>query len=206
MIKLSILPPNEDDTQRTVEHLGSKILEKFDTTKLNINPMTCDTSLLPHLAVDFDTDIVGLDEDEIRNLLQNSRAIKRYIGSKYAVRKAAESIFGKSAKAIPFYEYDGEPGRYKIEVDVTEEKTVTQDNLLKTKKVVEDANRESCMFEGFVITMKIQNKANYKIASMLSESTSILPRRIENIVLDVQQKTLVASHNIEIAYIKPLGV
>ena len=152
--------------------------------------MTCDKSLLPHLAVDFDTDIVGLDEDEIRNLLQNSRAIKRYIGSKYAVRKAAESIFGKSAKAIPFYEYEGVPGRYKIEVDVTEEKVVTQENLLKTKKVVEDANRESCMFEGFVITMKIQNQANYKIASMLSESATILPRRIENIVFAVQQKTL----------------
>jgi len=205
-MKQSILPPNENLDERTIEALGSQILEKFDTSKLNINPMSCDKSLLPHLAIDFDTNIVGLDEDESRRLLQNSRAIKRYIGSKYAVRKAAESIYGKFARAIPFYEYDGDPGKYKIEVEVTEEKAVNQVNLLKTKRVVEDANRESCTFEGFVISMKVENTAKYKIGSISSEITVVLPKRIENIILNVDKKTLVASHSIETAYIKPLGV
>lgn len=205
MIHKSILPPNENDTQRAIEIVGSKAIENFDTTKLNVNPISCDVSLLPHLALAFDTDIVGLDEDEKRILLQNSRGIKLHIGSKYAVRKAAESIFGKSARAIPFYEYGGDAGKYKIAVEVPDDKPVTQENLLKTKKVVEDANRASCKFDGFVIAMTIRNEAKFKIATTSSESVVVLPRRMESIVLDIKQQTLLASHTIEIAHIKPQG-
>lgn len=137
----SIIPINEDQIQRDIESIGIKTIELFDTSKLTINPLDCEKSLLPHLALALDVNIDGLDEDEQRAYLQNAREIKKYAGSVYAVRTAASSIF-KDVKLLQWFDYGGVPNRFKLDISAYK-KEVSLDNIQKVRRLVEDAKRKS---------------------------------------------------------------
>jgi len=202
----SILPINESQTQRDIEKIGSLTLAKFDVSKLTINPLECDESLLPHLAVDFDVSIAGLSVDEARTYLSNARQIKKYIGSKYAVRKAAEAIFGDEIKVEPWNEHEGVPGTYKIKVNVTPQKSVTDENLNKAQTLIKAANRKSCHLSGITINMKNSGMHKYACITQSRESISVLPKILKDIETNVRKKVLVAVHAVETLIIRPLGV
>lgn len=202
----SILPINESPLQRDIESIGTQTLAQFDVTKLTINPLECDESLLPHLAVDFDVSISGLSVDEARIYLSNARQIKKYIGSKYAVRKAAEAIFGNEIKVEPWNEHDGDPGTYKIKVNVTPQKSVTDENLNKVQNLIKEANRKSCHLSGITISMKNSGMYRFGCITRSRENIVVMPKILKDIEIGVGKKILVGTHAIETMIIRPLGV
>ena len=201
----SLLPLNEDQVQRDIEAVGTNTLNKFDTSKLTVNPLFCDVSILAHLAFALDVSIEGLDESEARAYLQNAREIKKYIGSPYAVNKAASSIFGNDVKVQTWDKHNGVPGTYKILLDA-KEKPLTQSNIKKTVKLIDQAKRKSAHLSAITINMKNSGMYKQSITSISSEVVSIVPRKIEDMNLTLKQKRAVTVYMIETASIKPQGV
>ena len=201
----SLLPLNEDQIQRDIEAIGTNTLNKFDTSKLTVNPLFCDVSILPHLAFALDVSIESLDESEARAYLQNAREIKKYIGSPYAVNKAASSIFGNDVKVQTWDKHNGVPGTYKILLDA-KEKPLTQSNIKKTVKLIDQAKRKSAHLSAITINMKNSGMYKQSITSISSEVVSIVPRKIEDMNLTLKQKRAVTVYMIETASIKPQGV
>ena len=202
----SILPPNEDAIERTLEELGAKVFDFEELEKITLDPMSCDASLLPHLALDLDVSIVGLDEDEARTYLSNAREIKRLTGSVWAVNKAASSVFGKNIKVQPWNKVGTVPGTFKIEVDVTEQKSVTDENLNKTIRLIDAAKPESRHLAGITIKMKNSGMHKYAAITQSRESVTVMPKILEDINQSVTKKVLIATHAIETLTIRPLGV
>ncbi|MGB5793105.1 phage tail protein I [Poseidonibacter sp.] len=154
----SIIPINEGQIQRDIESIGIKTIELFDTSKLTINPLECALSLLPHLALALDVNIDGLDEDEQRTYLQNAREIKKYDGSVYAVRMAANSIFD-DVKILQWFDYGGIPNRFKLDISVYT-KEVSLDNIQKVRRLVEDSKRKSSHLDEIQLSYKIEQSLN----------------------------------------------
>jgi phage tail P2-like protein len=202
----SILPLNEEQLQRDIEAIGTNTIAKFDENKLKVDPLNCDVSLLPHLAVDLDVSIAGLDETEARTYLQNAREIKKYIGSPYAVRKAAESIFGETIEVQPWYKHNGVPGTYKFDISVTANKTVDEENIAKTIRLVDEAKRESTHLSGITMYMKNSGFCTKALATQSSETVTILPKEIQGIECSANVFFASAIHTIETTTIRPLGV
>ena len=176
----SLLPVNESQEQRDLENITLNTLSKFDTSKLTINPLKCDVSLLPHLALALDVNIDGLDEDEQRAYLQNAREIKKYAGSVYAVKTAASSIF-KDVKLLQWFDYGGVPNRFKLDISAFQ-KEVSLENIQKVRRLVEDAKRKSSHLESidlsyvnqFEITSRASNMGETKSTSnMIDAYTSV---------------------------------
>lgn len=201
----SLLPINENQEQRDIESIGAAVLEGFDTTKLSINPLDCDLSVLPHLALALDVNIEGLNESESRVYLQNAREIKKYIGSVYAVNIAAASIFDEAIKVEPWNLHNGVPGTYKILLDA-KEKPLTSKNIKKVIKLIDTAKRKSAHLSG--ITFNMKNKGLYKqaITTLSSEVMGVYPKALEDLNLSFKQIKAVTIYMIETVVLKPVGV
>lgn len=199
----SILPPNEDLYERTIEELGASIFNFEELEKVTLDPMKCDASLLPHLALDLDVSILGLDEDEARAYLVNAREIKRLTGSVWAVNKAASSVFGENIKVKPWNKIGTVPGTFKIEVDVTEQKSVTEENLNKTIRLIDAAKPESRHLAGITVNMKNSGMYNTRAVTQTSEVGSVFPKALEDIETSINHKSAISVYMIEKTVIKP---
>ncbi len=201
----NLIPINEDDTQRVIEDIGTNTLEKIDLSKLTVSPLTCDASLLPHLAVAFDVSITGLQETEARTYLQNAREIKKYIGSTYAVRIAASSIFGDDIEVLPWNKFGGEPCTYKFWINVNE-KPVNDENINKTIMLVDIAKRKAAHLSGITINMKNNGAYKTNAVTTSSEVGFVYPKPLEDINSSLKHNVATTVYMIEKIVIKPLGV
>lgn len=202
---MNLIPLNESDTQRVVEDVGTNTLSNIDISKLTVSPLDCDVSVLPHLALAFDVSIEGLQEQEARDCLQNAREIKKYIGSTYAVKKAASSIFGDDIEVLPWNKFGGEPCTYKFWINVNE-KPVNDENIEKTIKLVDIAKRTAAHLSGITVNMK--NNGAYKTSCFTtsSEVGFVYPKPLEDINTSLKHNVATTVYMIEKIVIKPLGV
>lgn len=202
---MNLIPLNESDTQRVVEDVGTNTLSNIDITKLTVSPLDCDVSVLPHLAIAFDVSIEGLEEQEARDYLQNAREIKKYIGSTYAVKKAAASIFGDDIEVLPWNKFGGEPCTYKFEIDVNE-KPVNDENIEKTIKLVDIAKRTAAHLSGITVNMKNNGAYKTNAVTTSSEVGFVYPKPLEDINSSLKNNVATTVYMIEKIVIKPLGV
>lgn len=199
---MNLIPAHEDKIQKDVENIGTSTLEKFDISKLTVDPLKCDASLLPHLAVALDVSIAALDEDEARAYLQNSREIKKYIGSAYAVKKAASSIFGDDIEVQPWNKHGGIAGTYKFIIDANG-KPVNDENINKTISLVDQAKRKSAHLSAITVNMKNSGMYNTRAVTQTSEVGSVFPKALENIETNINHKSAMSIYMIEKTVIKP---
>ncbi len=199
---MNLIPAHEQRIQKDVENIGTSTLEKFDISKLTVDPLKCDASLLPHLAVALDVSIAALDENEARVYLQNSREIKKYIGSTYAVKKAASSIFGDDIEVQPWNKHNGEAGTYKFIIDANG-KPVNDENINKTISLVDQAKRKSAHLSAITVNMKNSGMYNTRAVTQTSEIGSVFPKALEDIETSINHKSAMSIYMIEKTVIKP---
>lgn len=199
---MNLIPAHERKIQKDVENIGTSTLEKFDISQLTVDPLKCDASLLPHLALALDVSIAGLDENEARAYLQNSREIKKYIGSTYAVKKAASSIFGDDIEVQPWNKHNGEAGTYKFIIDANG-KPVNDENINKTISLVDTAKRKSAHLSGITVNMKNSGMYNTRAVTQTSEVGSVFPKALEDIETSINHKSAISVYMIEKTVIKP---
>lgn len=202
---MNLIPLNESNTQRVVEDIGTRTLERIDVSKLTVSPLDCDVSVLPHLAIAFDVSIEGLEEQEARDYLQNAREIKKYIGSTYAVKKAAASIFGDDIEVLPWNKFGGEPCTYKFWINVNE-KPVNDENINKTIKLVDIAKRTAAHLSGITVNMKNNGAYKTNAVTTSSEVGFIYPKPLEDINTSLKHNVANTVYMIEKTVIKPQGV
>lgn len=202
---MNLIPLNESDTQRVVEDVGTNTLSNIDISQLTVSPLDCDVSVLPHLALAFDVSIEGLEEQEARDYLQNAREIKKYIGSTYAVKKAAASIFGDDIEVLPWNKFGGEPCTYKFWINVNE-KPVNDENIEKTIKLVDIAKRTAAHLSGITVNMKNNGAYKTNAVTTSSEVGFVYPKPLENINSSLKHNVATTVYMIEKIVIKPLGV
>lgn len=199
----SILPINENSVQRTLEELDACTLDFEDLNKVTLNPLTCETQLLEHLAFSLDVSIEGLDEDEARAYLHNAREIKRYMGSVWAVNQAAKSVFGEAINVQPWNTYEGNPGTFKIDIEATKQKSVDEHNLSKAMRLINEVKRESAHLSDITIHMNTQGKAYVGAGTLSSLSTQLYPKIEHEMPLTVQNKVALNVQMFETVLIKP---
>ena len=101
--------------------------ERFSALDLNVltiyNIDNLPSDVLPHLAEQYH--ITGNEgwkfcknEQEKRELIKNAIKLHKYRGTKYAILKALEVINIK-ANLLEWFEYGGEPFRFKISLDMS---------------------------------------------------------------------------------------
>lgn len=202
---MNLIPLNESDTQRVVEDVGTNTLSNIDISQLTVSPLDCDVSVLPHLALAFDVSIEGLQEQEARDYLQNAREIKKYIGSTYAVKKAAASIFGDDIEVLPWNKFGGEPCTYKFWINVNE-KPVNDENIEKTIKLVDIAKRTAAHLSGITVNMKNNGAYKTNAVTTSSEVGFVYPKSLEDINSSLKNNVATTVYMIEKIVIKPLGV
>ena len=136
-----------------------------DYSMLQILPMQAKTQILPHLAVMFDVNILGLSEEEARKYLHNALEIHRYKGTVYAVKKAIDAVFEKG-ELVEWFDADLAPGLFDVEVQLAADfsKVYTLEKFERARKMINDAKNVRCHLNDFIIELPLIS-TNIKVNS-----------------------------------------
>ena len=157
MNSYNILPPN----QKAIDQQFSFLMEQISSENyqdLDVNPLTCDKTLLSHLALSYGIDISNLDEQEARRYIKNAKNIKRYEGTRLAVDEASKVVFENST-IKEWYENDLEVGLFDIEVQVSNDvsKIYTPAKFDKSKEIIKKAKNVRSHQNSFIVEVPTLN-------------------------------------------------
>jgi P2-related tail formation protein len=125
---MSLLPTNETlKNQRFADLLDRKSI--VDYSDIEINPLTCNASLLPHIALIKGANINGMLENEARQYLNINDTKKT--GTIGAVEDAVNVVF-EDAKVIEWFEDKNNliKGMFRVDVNIKSDKNVIYDERL----------------------------------------------------------------------------
>jgi phage tail P2-like protein len=147
-----LLPKNVSEEQRAVDQAMHERLEKLKQADFNMLPMSCDVSLLPHLAYMFSLELGGLDIEEQRKYISGAMDKYRHDGSLKAVKNVLEVVFGK-AVIKRWFEYDGEPHHFRANLTLKADPSKVYDKAKfdTAKALLNSARNEQSVFDGFDI-------------------------------------------------------
>ena len=179
---MSLLPNNSTKKdQLFAEILDNKSSIGFDDLKIDV--MTCNISVLPHIALEKGANIDGMLEHEARLYLKTFT--KKYIGTIGAVEDAMNACFN-NAELIEWFQDDFlEAGEFNICVDVKNDLSLVYGKRLfsLSKRLINDSKNVRSKLNSFELKIKsegdlyfqkalvqnvnLQNNYKYKEASDL---------------------------------------
>jgi len=118
----SLLPQHESKELHALDELSATLFENLriecEPLKRMLNPQECDEKFLPFLGYETAVDFWGdeLSTQEKRNLISAVKELKRKKGTKYAVEYVFQQL-NITATVIEWFEYEGEPYHFKIDIE-----------------------------------------------------------------------------------------
>lgn len=132
-----------------------QIREEFNKVSNFVNIDDLPEGLLDYLAYQRHVDFYEFDLpiEQKRELIKNSIAWHRKKGTPWAVEKVASIVF-PSADVVEWFDYDGKPYTFKVEV---EQPFVASKDIRRLKDVVESTKNKRSHLESIAIKMKEQS-------------------------------------------------
>jgi len=149
-----LLPSNSSlKDQRFAEFLDESAKEDYSC--LSTDPLTCEKSVLEHLAVYLNVDIAGLSEKEAREYLKNTLKSRTKKGTVGAVEDALNSVFDDVKLLEWFDNSELKRGEFGVEVSIKADTTEVYDKqkFKLTRNLIDRAKNVRSHLNGFTIKM-----------------------------------------------------
>jgi len=191
---MRLLPSNSSlKDQRFAELLDTT--SKVNYSDFKINPLTCDASLLPHIALVKGANIENLKEQEARLYLNTFT--KKSIGTAGAVEDAINSFFN-NAKLIEWFE-DKENlkrGMFKVEVNLKDDKSCVygEREFTLSSRLINSSKNHRSKLDSFDIKISSLGDINYTARSITDLQLSnelIFKKSITKFFLMAQNTTTI---------------
>lgn len=141
------------------------------------------------LATDLHVDWYdyGYSIDVKRNLIKNAVKVHRTLGTRAAVDTTLYAIFGENCEIEEWFEYEGEPYTFRVEVDVSERGLGAGEHAAAMRSILLTKNARSWL-EG------IHYKADYKPGKLYTGAFTACAHHIDiwpevTVELDAQAET-----------------
>lgn len=135
-----------------------------------------DDALLDELAWSMHVD--GYDAkagiEEKRRMMKSSLRIHRYKGTVYAVEQVVADVFGEDAEVLEWFDYEGKPYHFKVNVYCKEHGASAADILRAERLILASKNLRSVL-ERIVLILFSKGTLQVNSAAIISEVTMILP-------------------------------
>ena len=157
MIK-ELLPPSlaQDENIKALSQALDTQLQKIENQIINVLILPridqiSNPELLDLLAWQFHIEGYELAQtvEEKRNLIKSAIELHRYKGTKYAIKKVLEAL-GLEGQVKEWFEYNGQPYRFRVELGVTN-RQITPELRNKLVKLIEDYKNERSWLEEIVL-------------------------------------------------------
>lgn len=184
---IKLLPPvlQKDTFCNTLSEVFGKQMKELDEEAGKLfdfrNYEDMPEELLDYLAFQNHVDFydVNLDIEIKREILRDNVVLHRKKGTKQAVINAASTIFGKTTLK-EWFEYDGEPFGFKVDVELSNI-GATQENIEKFEKLVDGYKNTRSWVETVNFSLSTTGIEYYGNTLTAEENTSILPWQITEI-------------------------
>lgn len=167
---MNLLPFNAStQDQKFAEMIDNKM--KLDLDNFNINPLTCDISLLEHIALIKGANIENMKETEIREFLHLFLGEAK--GTVGAVEKASQAYFNNTSITEWFKREYLKEGEFEVSVNVENQKRYTREIFDDTTNLVLRAKNVRSEFTGYEMLLEdVNTKNSLTTGSILNISLS----------------------------------
>lgn len=152
-----------------------RLISKYPTLLLWSNIAKAEEPLLTHLAVHMHADI--WDEawslEVKRNFLFRQTLLHEKKGTPWAVEEAVSLVYG-AAQVREWFEYGGEPGCFKIDVEIINS-GLSEENIAKITHMVETYQRKSQHLCGMTFSLRTTVTLHVGTTALYDESITIKP-------------------------------
>ena len=126
---MSLLPANEPKEFHRLDDLVATRFERFWQLNLSAHPLYTDKKYLAILSKIYDIDIVGLSEEEARELLNLFYELRKYAGTVYVLKKVLSIFFDDVV-------LDDQVGGFEFDLEMTLQNDVSIEKIEKIKSLV----------------------------------------------------------------------
>jgi phage tail P2-like protein len=202
----TVLPTNIDERLNALDLLGCERLEPLDDAARALptlrDALAVDARFLDVIADDLQTYFLSPDmsEEERRAAIAASWRVHRIKGTVGAMETAFAAI-GQPVEISEWWEYDGEPYHYRLDVDVTG-RSVDDTTIGQIDRMAQEMKNVRSALDG--IWMHAGGSGVEVVASVMScgESVTINPRQPDPVYMSAPEVRAAALHAAEIATIK----
>ena len=150
-----LLPSNNSfKDQNFAKFLDDAI--RMDYTNLNIDPLTCDISLLPHLALEKGADIDLMTELEVREYIKLFE--RKPLGTLGAVEDVAKVHF-KNPKIVEWFEDKTlKKGMFRLDVELESTKRYGIDLFTSSARIINKSKNVRSKLDSFNLKLETKTK------------------------------------------------
>ena len=210
MDSISLLPQSEDITLKSIDTVYAKKVDQLNDEIQVIStlaqPKMVDESFLPYLAHTYQVAFWSneLTTDEKRAIIDSSISLSRKKGTLFALKKFLKKL-DIDIEFKEWFEYDGLPYHFKIDVDFIS-RPAGKEELKLIEEFIEIYKNEKSVLE--LISAKLRSNLKEKVAAttVTGENIQVVPMVSRNLFTDTKEKLALASLMSEYLEIKPLIV
>lgn len=199
----TILPSYMSDAWKCYEQMRREDLMQIDPVLVNVNPEECHVKVLPFLAWENDVDISGLSEAVARKVIRAAINASRYAGTIAALKNPVEAL-SDSVKVLEWFNYDGEPYHFKIEID-SSENGLSSELITKLEQTAAKRKNVRSVLESIKISMLSRASSKYAATVQSGETAIVYPYFPEPVEVAGTQYMGAAYHTVDTTIIYPQG-
>ena len=149
---MSLLPQNS----KTVDQEFAAIIDtrsRVDYSDIDTDPLTCDASLLPHIAFSKGANIDNMTESEARAYLKTFK--RKALGTVGAVEDAI-NVCWDEANLVEWFEDDSlDKGKFRVDVTLKSDTSIVYDDRLfaLSKRLIKESKNVRSHIDSFNIRM-----------------------------------------------------
>ena len=174
----TLLPPNETEFMKEKE-LAYRSVINSNADLLNLNPLTCDKKVLPHLAevvqVLFWSETLSLEEK--RKLIFESKELHKYLGTPFAIKKVFE-ILELDANLIEWFEGQLEPYHFNVTVDVYT-RGISAELMTLLEQMIESYKNVRSELDTIEVRLNSKAKTKVAIVALGGEIVTLQPYQLD---------------------------
>lgn len=114
------------------------------------------------------------DDSEKRRMIKNSCLIHKFKGTTFSVQKIVESVFGAAGSIEEWFQYDGQPYHFRVDV-FTQNRGVTAEEQLRVLELVESGKNLRSELDGIRLILSQGVKKTIAIVTTCGSVLEVYP-------------------------------
>ena len=112
---------------------------------------------------------------EKRRMIKSSFTVHKYKGSVYAVKQLVDSVFGAQANIIEWFDYDGQPYHFKVEVYCID-RGAGEADIRRAEQLVEAGKNLRSILDEIRLVLIGVAQTGSAAAAIQSETVTVYPK------------------------------
>lgn len=173
-MKQNLLPKHKSDFIKAYDELFKARFDGLNLSSINTTADAVPANFLKHLAASFGINTTGFSDEQARVMIKNGFMIHYQAGTAKALKTALKAFY-ENSKILEWFEYEGEPYHFKLELD-SQSEPISDDGFLKANTLINEHKNVRSVCDGISASMISKGNICFAMTNHAIKDINILPK------------------------------